>query len=330
MIRSAEAFQTFPRVDCLVLDKTGTVTKGKFQVTDLFPLQGSPERLIFLAASAEVLSEHPLAQAIVSYTKNKNIGFTQPQKFKVFSGRGVLAVVDGEEILVGKPSFLQEQGVRFPMDTGRVLNRLAERGETVVGVASNKTFLGLIALGDSLKEDARQTVTKLRQRGMEPVMITGDNQQTARAIAEEVGIDRFFARVLPDKKAEKIRDLQREGRRVAMVGDGINDAPALMQADVGIALGTGTDIAVESSDIIIMSGSLQGILQAHDIARESYSKTKQNLWLAFIFNGIGVPAATTGLVHPVWAMIAMVASVTTVLLNSFGSSLFQTTKTNTP
>ena len=193
----------------------------------------------------------------------------------------------------------------------------------MVGVARDGQLLGLIGIGDEIKADAAETIRRIRDAGMTPVMITGDNQRTARAVAEEVGIDSddVLSEVLPDDKAAEVRRLQEDGQRVAMVGDGINDAPALTQSDVGFAIGAGTDIAIESADIVIMSERLGAVIDAHEIGVRSYRRTKQNLALAFAFNGIGVPAAATGFVHPVWAMIAMVASVTTVLGNSFRGQL---------
>jgi len=181
--------------------------------------------------------------------------------------------------------------------------------------------MGMIAVADTLKEDAREAVARMKAAGLQPIMLTGDNERTARAVAAAVGIEEVLAEVLPNAKAEKVRELQARGYRVAMVGDGINDAPALMQADVGIAIGAGTDIAIESADVILVGDRLGSVVDAYYIARASYRKTVQNLALAFAFNGIGVPLATTGLVHPVWAMIAMVLSVSTVLANSFGGRL---------
>jgi len=185
----------------------------------------------------------------------------------------------------------------------------------------------MIAIADTLKEDAREAVARMKAAGLEPIMITGDNARTAQAVATAVGIDQVLAEVLPDEKAAKVRELQAQGYRVAMVGDGINDAPALMQADVGIAIGAGTDIAIESSDVILVGERLGGVVDAYHIGRTSYRKTVQNLALAFAFNGIGVPLATTGLVHPVWAMVAMVLSVSTVLANSFAGRLLPKART---
>lgn len=205
------------------------------------------------------------------------------------------------------------------------LERLQGEGKTVVlveqAVDGHHAIVGLIAIADPLKEDAREAVARMKAVGLRPIMLTGDNERTARAVAAAVGIEEVPAEVLPHEKAEKIRELQAQGHRVAMVGDGINDAPALMQADVGIAIGAGTDIAIESADVILVRDRLEGVLDAYFIARNSYRKMVQNLALAFAFNGVGVPLATTGLVHPVWAMIAMVLSVSTVLANSFGGRL---------
>ena len=203
------------------------------------------------------------------------------------------------------------------------LARLEGQGKTVVGVAVETELAGLISIADTLKPDAKDTIQRLENAGLEPVMMSGDNWRTARAVAAELGIDTVLAEVLPAEKAAEIRRLQGLGAKVGMVGDGINDAPALMQADIGIAIGAGTDIAIESSDVVLVGENLGAVLDAYQIGRISFRKTIQNLVLAFSFNAIGIPAALTGLVHPVWAMIAMVASVTTVLTNSFAGRLTQ-------
>jgi P-type E1-E2 ATPase len=221
---------------------------------------------------------------------------------------------------VGSPRFIAEEGIDLAPVRER-LEEMEEEARTVVAVAGNGRLAGLIGIADTLKEDAAEAVTRMREAGLEPVMVTGDNWRTARAVAAQVGITEVMAEVLPEQKAEKIREFQREGFRVAMVGDGINDAPALMQADVGIAIGAGTDIAIESADVVLVGDRLGGVVDAYYIGKSSFRKTVQNVTLAFAFNGIGVPMAITGLVHPAMAMIAMAASVTTVLLNSFGGRL---------
>jgi P-type E1-E2 ATPase len=229
---------------------------------------------------------------------------------------------------VGKPGWLRDQGIdlaSLELD----LERLEEKGETVIAVARNGQALGLIGIADTLKDDAAETIQRITQAGITPIMITGDNRRTASVVAEQVGIDHVIAEVLPEDKAAEIRRLQQEGQRVMMVGDGINDAPALTQADIGVAIGTGTDIAIESAEIVIMGERLGAVMDARQIGVASYSKTKQNLLLAFSFNGIGVPAATTGLVSPVWAMVAMITSVSAVLASSFGSRLLRGEPLNT-
>jgi len=235
-------------------------------------------------------------------------------------GKGVTAEVEGHRVAVGKPGFVEGEGV--PLGPSRQqVEALQAAGNTVVAVAVNGKLAALIAIADEIKADAREAVERLRAAGLDPVMLTGDNTRTARAVAQRVGISEYRAEVLPQDKAATVRDLQQQGYRVAMVGDGINDAPALMQADVGIAIGAGTDIAIESADVVLIGERLGAVVDAYHIGKASYRKTVQNLTLAFAFNGIGVPLAATGLVHPVWAMIAMVASVSTVLTNSFAGRL---------
>jgi cation transport ATPase len=218
------------------------------------------------------------------------------------------------------PPRIIASGVAIPMAHGH-LEELQAAGNTVVALAVDGEPAALIALADRIKDDAREAVERLKAAGLEPVMLTGDNERTARAVAHEVGISGYRAEVLPDDKAKEVRDLQEQGYRVVMVGDGINDAPALMQADVGIAIGAGTDIAIESADVVLVGERLGAVVDTYHIGKSSYRKTVQNISLAFAFNGIGVPLAVTGLVHPVWAMIAMAASVTTVLTNSFAGQL---------
>ena len=317
LMRSGEAFQIMGEIRSIVLDKTGTITRGQPQVQAVVALDGHDEdQVLSAAASAESASEHPLARAIEDAAQDRGLGVVFPDDFSSHTGKGVEATVHGAQLLVGKPAFLDVQGIDLSAARGRV-TELEDRGLTVVGVARDGQLLGLVAIGDRIKDDAAEAIQRIKDAGITPVMITGDNRRTAHAVADEVGIDRVLAEVLPDDKAAEVRRLQQEGQRVAMVGDGINDAPALTQADVGFAIGAGTDIAIESADIVIMSERLGAVMDAHEIGVRSYKRTKENLALAFAFNGIGVPAATTGFVHPVWAMVAMVASVTAVLGNSF-------------
>ncbi len=328
LMRSGEAFQVLKDVKWVVLDKTGTLTEGRPGVVEMItnPDAGQTDQaLLRLAASAEYPSEHPLARAIVDAAQEQGLALADADNFQATPGRGVQATVEGETVLVGSPRFLREQGVDLrPLQAE--LERLQNKGQTVIAVGKGQQGIGLIAITDAVKPDAYEAIQKLREAGLEPVMLTGDNRRTAQAVADQVGIDQFFAEVLPGEKAAKIRELQAQSHRVVMVGDGINDAPALMQADVGIAIGAGTDIAIEAADVVLVGERLLGMVDAYYIGRSSYRKTVQNLWLAFTFNGIGVPLAVSGLVSPVWAMAAMVASVSTVLLNSFGGRLIPQTK----
>jgi len=327
-MRSGDAFQIFPDVDHIVLDKTGTITVGEPAVSEVVALHGAESGVLATAASAEAFSEHPLADAILDHADDRGVAYTDPESFDSVTGKGVRATVDGSTVLVGKPGWLEEAGIDLSAARDEI-ERLQERGLTVSGVVRDGVLVGLLGIGDELKADATETVQRITDAGIAPVMITGDNERTAQAVADDVGIDRVMADVLPDEKREEIGRLQDDGHRVAMVGDGINDAPALTQADIGIAIGAGTDIAIESADIVLMGDRLGGVMDAYEIGKESYRKTRQNLIVAFSFNGIGVAAATTGLVHPVFAMIAMVLSVSAVLANSFGGQLLSGEGVNT-
>lgn len=319
LFRSPEAFHVLQSVDTVVFDKTGTITVGKPSVVRVLSVESvSVEDVLALAASVEALSEHPLAKAVIEAARERGAFLEQAEDFQAVSGSGVKAELGGKQILVGKLDFLQDMGV--PLDEKIVDEVLAmeEKGQTVFGVALNGRLMEVVAVADTIKKEAADVVARIKQLGLTPIMITGDAQRTARAVAKSVGIERFYARVTPDRKADKLRELQAEGHRVIMVGDGINDAPALMQADMGIALGAGTDIAIESADVIITGGDLNRVIDAIQIGKNSYRKTKQNLALAFSFNGVGIPLAATGLVQPIWAMAAMALSATTVIFNSFG------------
>lgn len=328
LMRSGEAFQILKEAKRVVLDKTGTLTEGRPSVVEIItnPAAGQTDQaLLRLAASAEYPSEHPLARAIVDMAQAQGLALADTDGFLATPGRGVQAVIEGETVLVGSPCFLSEQGVDIQPLQAQLM-RLQDKGQTVVAVGKGQHGLGLIAITDAVKPDTQEAVLKLREAGLEPVMLTGDNRRTAQAVAAQVGISQVFAGVLPGEKAARIRELQTQGDRVVMVGDGINDAPALMQADVGMAIGVGTDIAIEAADVVLVGERSLGIVDAYHIGRSSYRKTVQNLWLAFAFNGIGVPLAVSGLVAPVWAMTAMVASVSAVLLNSFGGGLIPQAK----
>jgi Cu+-exporting ATPase len=314
LMRTGEAFQGYRLVTHVVLDKTGTLTEGQPLVREVVPVNSTEEELLAITAAAESSSEHPLAQAIVNAAFERNITPATVTSFMSLPGRGISADIGGAKVLVGSPNYLISEGIELAALATKI-HELEESGRTVIAIAKNGNALGIVALGDTLRDDAIKTVAALRQIGITPILLTGDNERAARRIAAEAGISEVYAGVLPDGKADVVRRLQSSGK-VAMVGDGINDAPALMQADVGIAMGSGTDIAIESADIIILGNRLESILVARDISKRGYRKMLQNVVLAFCFNGIGIPVAATGLIYPVWAMAAMAGSVTAIFFNS--------------
>lgn len=321
LFRSGESFQVMREVDTVVLDKTGTVTSGEPAVAEIVPAAGtSQDDVLTWAAAVEAFSEHPVAQAVMTEASDHGLEPPDVEDFDSVPGRGARARADGADVLVGSPRFLQESGIEF--DEGP-LGRLQGAGQTTVGVARRSEFLGWISVKDTVRPEAAGLVARLKAAHLAVVMLTGDNQASAEVIAAQVGIETVWAETLPGEKADRVRALQAAGHRVLMAGDGINDAPALMQAEVGMAVGSGTDIAIEAADVVLVRADLNGIADAIEIGRSSYRKTVQNLTLAFAFNGIGVPLAALGLVPPVWAMAAMVLSVTTVLLNSFGGRLIR-------
>jgi heavy metal translocating P-type ATPase len=314
LMRTGEAFQGLRRIDTVVFDKTGTLTEGRPAVRDTQAVDDDVDTLLALTAAVESASEHPLGRAVVEAALERGLDFPEVADFQAESGRGVTAQIDGETVRVGSPGFLRAAGIALDALDARV-DAWQKHGQTVIVAARGDRLLGAIALGDALRADAVETISRLRELGLRTAMLTGDNAATARHIAERAGIDDVYAGVLPADKAERLRTMQRDAR-IAMVGDGINDAPALMQADVGIAMGSGTDIAIDAADIIILNSQLGGVITAWQISRWGYRKMLQNVSLAFLFNGIGIPLAATGLIYPVWAMVAMAASVTAIFVNS--------------
>ncbi|WGR91989.1 cation-translocating P-type ATPase [Bradyrhizobium sp. ISRA435] len=314
LMRTGEAFQGFRLVERIVLDKTGTLTEGRPVLREATALGLARSELLALAAAAEASSEHPLAQAVVTAAFERGVTPPDVESFEALPGKGVVARIGGSEVTVGNPRFLADEEV----DLSQLLTRIAAleaTGLTVVGVARDGRALGIIALGDTLRADAVEAIRSLHRAGLRTALVTGDNERAARWVAREVGIDEVHAGILPQDKATIVRKLQGTGR-VGMVGDGVNDAPALMQADVGIAMGGGADIAIEAADIIILSNRLSALVEAREISGRSYRKMVQNVTLAFLFNGIGIPIAATGVINPVWAMVAMAVSVTAIFCNS--------------
>jgi len=318
LIRSGEAIQTLKDVRVVVFDKTGTITKGKPGVTDQIPKpksQISNRQLLYWAASAEWGSEHPLGRAIVEKAEAQGLELAEPLEFQAVRGKGVIASINGDRVLVGSRRLMAEYGLDpAPLETELV--RLEEEAKTAMLVAVDGELVGIVAVADTLKEDSVAAIRELHEMGLQSVMITGDNQRTAQAIARVVGIDHVLAEVLPDAKVKEIQQLQEQVGLVAMVGDGINDAPALTQANVGIAIGTGTDIAIEASDVTLVSGHLSGVVSAIKLSRATFRKIKQNLFWAFFYNVVMIPLAVIGWMHPVLAEIAMAISSITVVTNA--------------
>lgn len=323
LIRSGDALQTAQKLTAVVLDKTGTITKGAPELTDTIAAPDFDERgMLFMAASLEKGSEHPLGEAIVSGAENLGITLTQAINFTAIPGHGVSGEVNGNTVLLGNEKLLDDRGIDSSPLKGKWAE-LASDGKTPMYVAVGGSVVGLIAVADTIKEDSIVAIKTLRDMGLAVIMLTGDNQRTADAIAQQVGVSRVLADVLPEDKALAVKKLQLEGHVVAMVGDGINDAPALVQADIGLAIGTGTDVAIEASDVTLISGNLSGVVTAIQISRATMRNVHQNLFGAFIYNTLGIPVAM-GLLYPVFGVLlspliaaaAMAFSSVTVVTNA--------------
>ncbi len=325
LFKDAESLEMLHKADIIVFDKTGTITKGEPVVTDIVPLGKKMKiaDILSFAASAESKSEHFLADAIVKSAKSKKAGMIEPESFEAIPGRGIRCKVDGREVIIGNPELMGKEKIEISESAAKIIYELEESGKTVVIVAIDGEASGLIAIADTMKEHVRETILRLNEMKIETAMITGDNERTARAIAKQAGIERVLAHVLPEDKANEVKRLQRNGQKVVFVGDGINDAPALAQADIGIAIGSGTDVAIESGEVVLVKSDIRDIVSAIELSGYSMGKIKQNLFWAFLYNSIGIPIAM-GILYPFYGFLlspviagaAMAFSSVSVVSNS--------------
>jgi Cu+-exporting ATPase len=323
LIKNAEALERFAKVDTLIVDKTGTLTVGKPKLVAVLPETGHDEaEVLRLAASLERGSEHPLAEAIVTGAEEREVTLAKAAEFEALTGKGVKGVVDGKRVALGNARLVADMG----LDGGNLAetaNARRDAGETVMFIIIGSEITGLVSVADPVKETTPDALKALHAEGFHIVMATGDNERTAKAVAGQLGIDEIRADVLPEDKARIIQDLQAQGRRVAMAGDGVNDAPALAQADVGIAMGTGADVAIESAGFTLVKGDLNGIVRARRLARATMRNIKQNLFFALVYNAAGVPVAAGVLypffgilISPIFAAAAMSLSSVSVIVNA--------------
>jgi len=319
LIRKGEAIQVMKEVDTIVLDKTGTITEGRPAVTDLVPFKDITEQeLLKIAASAESGSEHPLGESVIEAARERELEWPEASDFEAVTGKGVKAKLktNGTSVLAGSKKLMIQEGAVVSDEMDEKLSGLEEQAKTAMLVARDHKVIGIIAVADPIKPDSKKAIAAFKEFGLTPVMITGDNKRTARAVADEVGIEQVIAGVMPDQKSDEIKRLQQEGKVVAMVGDGINDAPALTQAQVGIAVGTGTDVAIESGDIVLVKGDLSAVVKAVKLSRATFTKIRQNLFWAFFYNVVMIPLAIIGMLHPLLAEAAMAFSSINVVTNS--------------
>lgn len=316
LIKSGQALEVANKIKTLVLDKTGTITKGQPEVTDIIKLSEDENNILQIASSIENKSEHPLAEAIVKKAKTTNIELQDVQNFEAIAGHGVRGEINSQQILVGTEKLMYEFNINISQEVKSKKNKLEEEGKTVVLVSRDNNIAGIIAIADTVKETSKKAIAKLKSMNIKAIMITGDNKRTGQAIARQVDIDEVLSEVLPEDKAKEIKKLQAKNQKVGMVGDGINDAPALAQSDLGIAMGAGTDIAIETGEIVLIKNDLQDVVKAIRLSRATMNKIKQNMFWALFYNSIGIPIAALGLLRAEFAGLAMALSSVSVVTNS--------------
>lgn len=315
LFKDGQSLEILNQSDIMIFDKTGTITDGILSVNNIYANNISKEEFLSLLASLESKSEHPIAKAIIDYANSNNINIKTITEFEVKPGRGLQARYSNDIILAGNENFMTENNIdlNFLLDE---IKTNSDSNSSIVFLAINNDAKGYITVSDSIKGNSAKVISEIKSNNIEPILLSGDNFSVAKSVSEKIGISRFEAEVLPENKSSIVKKFQKEGKKVAMVGDGINDAPALMQSDIGIAIGTGTDVAIESANVVLMNGDLEGIVKSLKLSKQTIRVIKQNLFWAFIYNVIGIPLAALGLLNPMFAALAMSFSSVSVVSNS--------------
>ncbi|MFA4846031.1 MAG: HAD-IC family P-type ATPase, partial [Patescibacteria group bacterium] len=323
LVKQRLALESARTIDIVLFDKTGTLTRGAFGVIDIWSLDSTrKDDVLALAASLDALSEHPIARAVVAEAKKRGLVLNEPKKFEALKGRGVQAMLGETEVMVGGPALLESIDIQIPVELEKSIIEAGKKGQTVIFTVQERKLIGAIALSDVIREESREAIRELKEIGVKTSMITGDSEDVARWVSDELGIDEYFARVLPSEKSEKVKELQRRGLKVAMVGDGINDAPALTQADLGIAIGAGTNVAIESAGIILVRNDPRDIIKIVRLSQMTYVKMIQNLFWATGYNIVALPLAAGVLafkgiiLEPALAAVFMSVSTVIVAINA--------------
>ncbi len=323
LVKQRLALEAARTIDTVLFDKTGTLTKGEFGVVEIWGVDShTQDEVLQLAASLDALSQHPISKAVVAKAKERGLSLEEPKKFEALKGKGIKAFIEEKEVMVGGPALLESIGINIPNKLSKQVQDAGKKGQTIIFTVKDGTLLGAIALADIIREESREAIKALKEIGVRASMITGDSEDVAKWVSQELGIDEYFARVLPHQKSEKVKELQKRDLKVAMVGDGVNDAPALMQADIGIAIGAGTNVAIESAGIILVRNDPRDIVKIIKLSRMTYSKMIQNLFWATGYNVIALPLAAGALafkgilLEPAVAAVFMSASTVIVAFNA--------------